>query len=237
MRATSSGGSSPRSAATHELKASSGRDLTPRFRAVLDHYRLRSSRITPGRAHENGVGEQAHRRLKSLVALALLVRGHAAFDDLAAYEAFVQEVVAYWRNRAAATRLAQERPALRALPSAAIPSYTSYYPVVRSASSRPPCPSYHFVRVIWLLKPSQPPDVEHGPIEFRGPLMVRPLTEASRSNTQVPGRPLSVSDTYTELLEPLTVPAPIVLAAGKVEAHVPVIWSGLPPTLDCDNVS
>ena len=123
------------SAATHELKASDGRDLTPRFRAVLEHYGLRSSRITPGRAHENGVAEQAHRRLKSLVAQALLVRGHAAFDDVAAYDAFVQEVVAYWRNRPAAARLAEERPALRALPSAAIPSYTTYYPVVRRWST------------------------------------------------------------------------------------------------------
>ena len=93
------------SAATHELKASNGRDLTPRFRAVLEHYGMRSSRITPGQAHENGVAEQAHRRLKSLVAQALLVRGHAAFDDVAAYEAFVQEVVAYWRNRPAARAL------------------------------------------------------------------------------------------------------------------------------------
>ena len=123
------------SAATHELKASSGRDLTPRFRAVLEHYGMRSSRITPGKAHENGVAEQAHRRLKSLVAQALLVRGHAAFDDLAAYDAFVQEVVAYWRNRPAAAHLAEERPALRALPSAAIPSDTSYYPVVRRWST------------------------------------------------------------------------------------------------------
>jgi hypothetical protein len=123
------------SAATHELRTSSGRDLTTRFRAVLDHYRIRSSRITPGRAHENGVAEQAHQRLKSLVAQALLVRGHAAFDDQAAYEAFVQEVVAYWRNRPAAARLAEERVALRALPSAAIPSYTTYYPVVRRWST------------------------------------------------------------------------------------------------------
>jgi transposase InsO family protein len=123
------------SAATHELKASSGRDLTPRFRAVLEHYGMRSSRITPGRAHENGVAEQAHRRLKSLVAQALLVRGHAAFNDLAGYEAFVQEVVAYWRNGPAAARVAEERPALRALPSAAIPSYTTYYPVVRRWST------------------------------------------------------------------------------------------------------
>ena len=123
------------SAATHELKASSGRDLTPRFRAVLDHYGLRSSRITPGKAHENGVAEQAHRRLKSLVAQALLVRGHADFSDIAAYDAFVQEVVAYWRNRPAAARLAEERPALRALPSVAIPSYTTYHPVVRRWST------------------------------------------------------------------------------------------------------
>ena len=40
------------SAATHELKVSSGRALTPRFRAVLEHYGIRSSRITPGRAHD-----------------------------------------------------------------------------------------------------------------------------------------------------------------------------------------
>jgi hypothetical protein len=123
------------SAATHELKQSNGRDLTRRFRAVLDHYGLRSSRITPGRAHENGVAEQAHRRLKSLVAQALLVRGHAAFADLAAYEAFVQEVVAHWRNRPAAERLAEERPAFHALPTAAIPSYTTYWPVVRRWST------------------------------------------------------------------------------------------------------
>ncbi len=126
------------SAATHELKTTSGRDLTPRFRAVLEHYGIRSSRITPGRAHENGVAEQAHRRLKSLVAQALLVRGSAAFDDVAAYEAFVQDVssrtgeATAWAESAA---LAEERPALRALPSSAIPSYTIYYPVVRRWST------------------------------------------------------------------------------------------------------
>lgn len=96
------------SAATHELKTSSGRDLTTRFRSVLEHYRMRSSRITPGRAHENGVAEQAHRRLKSLLAQALLVRGHAGFADVAAYEAFVHDVVAYWRNGPALVRRLHE---------------------------------------------------------------------------------------------------------------------------------
>src|SRR5262249_48951731 len=86
------------SAATHELKRSSGRDLTTRFRAVLEHYGLRSSRITPGRAHENGIAEQAHRRLKALVAQALVFRGHTDFATVRDYEAFVQAVVDRWRN-------------------------------------------------------------------------------------------------------------------------------------------
>jgi hypothetical protein len=123
------------SAATHELKRSGGRDLTVRFRAVLDHYGLHSSRITPGQAHENGVAEQAHRRLKSLLAQALLIRGHADFVDLSAYEHFVQEVVDVWRNRAVAARLADERAHLHPLPSSPIPSYTTYAPKVRRWST------------------------------------------------------------------------------------------------------
>jgi hypothetical protein len=123
------------SAATHELKRSSGRDLTVRFRAVLDHYDLRSSRITPGRAHENGVVEHANGRVKALVAQALLVRGHADFDTQGAYEQFVQEVVEVWRNRAAAPRLLEERARLRPLPSMAIPSYTRYESKVRRWST------------------------------------------------------------------------------------------------------
>jgi len=123
------------SAATHELKRRSGRDLTVRFRAVLDHYALRSSRITPGRAHENGVVEQANGRVKALLAQALLVRGHADFGDQPAYEQFVEEVVAHWRNRPAAARLLEERARLRPLPSAPIPSYTTYESTVRRWST------------------------------------------------------------------------------------------------------
>jgi hypothetical protein len=123
------------SAATHELKRSSGRDLTARFRAVLDHYGMHSSRITPGRAHENGVVEQANGRVKALLAQALLVRGHADFADEITYEQFVQDVVEDWRNRPAAARLLDERPRLRALPSSPIPSYTRYESKVRRWST------------------------------------------------------------------------------------------------------
>jgi hypothetical protein len=123
------------SAATHELKRSGGRQLTERFRGVLDHYGLRSSRIQPGEAHENGVVEQAHFRTKTAVEQALLLRGHADFVDEASYTRFVREVIDRKRNAPAARRLAEERPYLRPLPAAPVPDYTTFTCVVRRWST------------------------------------------------------------------------------------------------------
>jgi hypothetical protein len=123
------------SAATHELKRSGGRQLTVRFKGVLDHYGLQSSRIQPGEAHENGVVEQAHYRTKTAIEQALLLRGHAEFADEASYEAFAREVIERKRNAPAAARLASERPYLRALPPAPVPNYTPFTCVVRRWST------------------------------------------------------------------------------------------------------
>ena len=123
------------SAATHELKRSGGRQLTVRFGQVLDHYGLRSSRIQPGKAHENGVVEQAHFRTKTAVEQALLLRGGRDFVDESAYLGFARGVVDEVRNTAAASRLAEERPYLRPLPSARIPEYTTFRCVVRKWST------------------------------------------------------------------------------------------------------
>ena len=123
------------SAATHELKRSGGRQLTERFRGVLEHYDLRSSRIRPGEAHENGVVEQAHFRTKTAVEQALLLRGHADFVDEATYETFVRDVIERKRNQPAGRRLAEERPYLRPLPPAPVPNYTTCTCVVRRWST------------------------------------------------------------------------------------------------------
>ena len=123
------------SAATHELRRSGGRQLTVRFRQVLDHYGLRSSRIQPGKPHENGVAEQAHFRTKTAVEQALLLRGDRDFIDEAAYLRFVRAVVDEARNTPAATRLAEERAYLRPLPSARIPEYTTFQCRVRKWST------------------------------------------------------------------------------------------------------
>lgn len=122
------------SAATHELRHSGGRALTERFAAVLAHYGLRSTRIHPGASHENGVVEQAHERLKSVLAQALVVRGSRDFETLAAYQAFVDAVVARLNERRA-ERIAAERPHLRPLPPARLPSFTVTRTVVRRWST------------------------------------------------------------------------------------------------------
>ena len=81
------------SAATHELKETKGRTLTQRYAALLEHYGLQATRTNPRSSHENGVAEQAHYRLKTALAQALIIRGSRDFPSVAGYSAFVQGVV------------------------------------------------------------------------------------------------------------------------------------------------
>jgi hypothetical protein len=72
------------SAAFRNLDAEARTDLTQRYEALCAHYRMMPSRNNRGVAHENGSIESANGHLKNAVRDALLLRGSAAFDDLAA---------------------------------------------------------------------------------------------------------------------------------------------------------
>jgi hypothetical protein len=122
------------SAATHELKQTRGRALNQRFGQVLSHYGLRSTRTNPRTPHENGVAEQAHYRLKTAIAQALILRGSRDFCSVESYRSFVQAVVDK-RNRRVQGKLDQERRHLRALPPAPVPEYTTYRTKVRKWST------------------------------------------------------------------------------------------------------
>jgi len=117
------------SAATHELKLTGGRALTRRYRDLLDHYGMRSTRIRPGESHENGVAEQKHHRTKSLLAQKLVIRGSKDFASVDGYEAFVDEVVDE-SNRLRKDKLSVEREHLQPLPSARVPAHTTFHPRV-----------------------------------------------------------------------------------------------------------
>jgi len=110
------------SAATHELPLSGGRALTRRYQGLLDHYGLGSTRISPSKAHENGVVEQAHRRTKSILAQMLVLRGSRDFASVEEYQRWVREVIEREHNALLGEKLAAERRHLRPLPAVALPA-------------------------------------------------------------------------------------------------------------------
>jgi hypothetical protein len=67
--------------------------LTRRYEDLCAHYGIWPSRNNGGIAHENGAIEISHGHLKRTITDALLLRGTADFDDLAAYRGFIDEIV------------------------------------------------------------------------------------------------------------------------------------------------
>lgn len=122
------------SAATHELKRTGGRALNQRFKAVIEHYDARSTRIGVGKSNENSV-EKTNHLVKTAVEQALIVRGSREFVSLDEYESFVRGVVDKSINRRNAIQVAVEQPRLQPLPPASIPSYTTYRSKVRKWST------------------------------------------------------------------------------------------------------
>jgi hypothetical protein len=113
-------GGSPREHRTDSLSAAfknlaDEQDFTVRYTALLAHYGLAGTRNNRGVSHENGSVESSHRYLKEALEQALLLRGHRDFDDRAAYDSFMREVVMR-RNRRNAAAFRIEREQLQDLP-------------------------------------------------------------------------------------------------------------------------
>jgi transposase len=123
------------SAATHELRKSGGRALTTRFRGVLDHYDLRSTRIRPGKSNENGVVEKGNDLVKGALLQALIVRDDRNFESVGAYETWARGVIDDAMNREHEATIAEERTHLRPLPDHPVPSYTTHHPKVKRWST------------------------------------------------------------------------------------------------------
>ncbi len=103
------------SAAFRNLEPAAQDDLTQRYEALCRDYGMTASRNNPGVAHENGSIEGAHGHLKRAIRDALLLRGSRDFDDLAAYRAFIDELVSR-RNARHRPRIDAERAVLQPLP-------------------------------------------------------------------------------------------------------------------------
>ncbi len=103
------------SAAFRNLDPEVENDWTERYAALCGHYGMAATRNNRGLAHENGAIEGPHGHLKRAVADALLLRGSAEFEDLAAYRRFLDELVGR-RNARNRKRTEVERAALHPLP-------------------------------------------------------------------------------------------------------------------------
>lgn len=90
-------------------------DAAKGYAVFCKHYGMEPTRNNNGVAHENGSVEAAHGHLKTSIKEALELRGSNDFADLAAYQAFVAELVAR-RNARRADAVAVEIAALAPLP-------------------------------------------------------------------------------------------------------------------------
>jgi hypothetical protein len=103
------------SAAFRNLDRDTKQDLTRRYHALMQHYRMTPTRNNCGVAHENGSIESSHGHLKKAVEDALLLRGSRDFDDLDSYRRFIDEIIGR-HNARRRKQIDLERSKLRSLP-------------------------------------------------------------------------------------------------------------------------
>jgi hypothetical protein len=106
------------SAATYwpgaKAKTGSKREYTDGYLQLLDHYGLKPRTINLNSPQENGDVESAHGWTKRAIKQHLLLRGSNDFDSVAAYEAFLFDVMER-RNRNRQEHLAQELAVMKPL--------------------------------------------------------------------------------------------------------------------------
>lgn len=122
------------SAAFKNLSPEAADDMTQRYETLCAHYQMKSSRNNPGRGHENGGVESAHRHIKRRIEQALLLRGSHDFATVADYQGFIDEVVAT-HNARNAKAVALEKTYLQPIPETKTLDYIQTQAVVTSSST------------------------------------------------------------------------------------------------------
>jgi hypothetical protein len=96
--------------------------LTQMYGEVCSHYRVRPTHNNQGVAHENGSVESPHGHFKRRLCQALFRRGNFEFESVAAYQAFIAQVVAK-QNAKRTQKFEVEQTVLQALPRYRSPDY------------------------------------------------------------------------------------------------------------------
>jgi transposase InsO family protein len=137
QRALQQAGGSPIEHRTDSLSAARNNKQniwTDAYSELCEHYQMQPTRNNLGVSHENGVVECANGSLKRRLSQQLKLRGHHDFDNVEAYQSFIDQVVEKL-NRRVHTRFIEERLALQSLPEFQSADYqTLNLKVNRSAS-------------------------------------------------------------------------------------------------------
>lgn len=91
-------------------------ELTANYEALLAHYLLGASHTNPASPHENGDVEQSHRRFKSAVRQALILRGSRDFSSREDYSGFLSNALSK-RNARRTDKLTAELAVMNDLPA------------------------------------------------------------------------------------------------------------------------
>jgi len=122
------------SAAFKNLSLKDKEDMTVRYDALCRHYGMSATRNNRGKGHENGSVESPHGHIKRRIEQALLLRGNNDFENVSAYQKFIDNIVSQ-ANRRNAKAIDSERKFLLPLPSRPSVDYTERRAVVSSSST------------------------------------------------------------------------------------------------------
>lgn len=109
-------------AATHNL-GSGKRNFNDEYEQFVEHFGMKPRTIGIGECHQNGDVESLNGVLKRRLEQHLLLRGSRDFESVAAYEAWVQEVLRK-TNRLREVKLKEELATMRELAVSRLPEYT-----------------------------------------------------------------------------------------------------------------
>jgi hypothetical protein len=135
------------SAAYRNLGGRKKSPITRIYEGLCDHYRMQATHNNKGIAWENGSIESPHGHFKRRLVQSLLLRGSRDFESVAAYQRWIEQVVAKLNARCT-VKFAQEKQHLQALPRY---RYTDY----EELSVRVSCHSSINVRAIIYSVPSR----------------------------------------------------------------------------------
>ena len=125
QRALQQAGGSPVEHRTDSLSAARNNKQniwTDAYSDFCEHYRMQPTRNNLGKSHENGGVECANGSLKRRLSQQLKLRGHHDFDNIEAYQMFVDQVVEKL-NRRNHSRFLEEQAALQELPGGLTADY------------------------------------------------------------------------------------------------------------------